>query len=139
MAEGEISFRKFGIIVKAKKNEGGHLKVSLEKVEQIDKDEKVKTVLFFKSEDKVLTVDDERKPKFIEKFRAVANSEKMRQDASAKSGSVYKDRLAWLGPEKIWMSDLIKRNALIKQEPEGNIRYQQTQIKICDKYRHSCL
>ena len=103
MAEREISFRKFGIIVKAKKNEGGHLKVSLEKVEQIDKDEKVKTVLFVKSEDKVLTVDDERKPKFIEKFRAVANSEKMRQDASAKSGVVYKknDSLAWLGPEKV--------------------------------------
>ena len=115
------------------------MKVSLEKVEQIDKDEKVKTVLFVKSEDKVLTVDDERKPKFIEKFRAVANSEKMRQDASAKSGLVYKDRLAWLGPKKIWMSDLIKRKALIKQESEGNIRYQQTQIKICDKYRHSCL
>ena len=58
---------------------------------------------------------------------------------SAKSGLVYKDWLAWPGPEKIWMSDLIKRKALIKQEPEGNIRYQQTQIKICDEYKHSCL
>ena len=174
----------------------------VKKVEKVVKDVKVATVLFVKSEDKVITVDNveknceyayfkseendkekeertvttllpdddkrekigdvnrqveasifpddilgcasvrkinEIKPDFIEKFRAVANSEKMRQDASAKSGSVYKDRLAWLGPEKIWMSDLIKRKALIKQESEGNIRYQQTQIKICDKYRHSCL
>ena len=37
------------------------MKVSLEKVEQVDKDKKFKTVLFVKSDDKVLTVDDVEK------------------------------------------------------------------------------
>ena len=39
----------------------------------------------------------------------------------------------------LWLMNLIKNGSLIKQEPEGNIRYQQAQIKICDEYKHFML
>ena len=51
-------------------------------------------------------------------------------------GEVMQDMVAMVF---LWLMNLIKNGSLIKQEPEGNIRYQQAQIKICDEYKHFIL